>query len=185
MREVSEIKGRQEVTALNKEEIGVLVSSQALIEDYVDLETQLTPNGFDLTVASISEFSGPGALDFSNKERIIPQGRELAVEKINPQDKFGWWHLKKGAYKIKTNETVNLPRDLIAVASSRSSLLRMGGFTQTAAWDAGFKGKSEFILVVDNPAGMRIKQNARIVQLLFMRINAAREGYQGIYQDTK
>jgi dUTP pyrophosphatase len=170
---------------LNRQEIEKLVKENKLVSDYCNLDIQLTPNGFDLTVGSVLEFAGPGALDFSNKERIIPPAKELLPKKRAAQDKFGWWNLKKGAYKIRTNEVVNLPNDLIAFAFSRSSLLRMGAFTQNAVWDAGFKGKSEFILIVENPKGVRLKQNARVIQLIFMKINETSVGYQGIFQDKK
>ncbi len=168
---------------LNREEINRLIKEKRLIQGYIDLETQVTPNGFDLTVAGIYEFKGAGALDFSNKERVIPPDREIRPRKIKPVDKFGWWQLKKGVYKIKTNETVNLPNDLIAMAFSRTSLLRMGAFTQHGVWDAGFKGRSEFVLVIQNPKGIKIKQNARVAQLVFTKINETAQGYQGIYKN--
>lgn len=169
---------------LNKNEIEKLIRENKLIANYIDLATQLTPNGFDLTVSSICEFKEKGALDFSNKERVVPAQEEIMPQKENPQDKFGWWNLKKGAYKVKTNETVNLPNDLAAICFSRTSLLRMGAFTQHGAWDAGFKGKGEFILVIENQAGIRLKQNARIAQLIFLKINAVGQGYNGIYQES-
>ena len=168
---------------LNRKEIKRLIESDNLITDYCDLDTQLTPNGFDLTAAKIFEFSGSGAVDFSNKERNIPECRELAFKKENPDDKFGWWELEPGIYKVVTNETVKLPLDLIGVAYPRSSLLRMGAFTQTGVWDAGFNGVSEFVLVVANSRGIKLKQNARVAQLLFTKINETETGYSGIYQN--
>jgi dUTP pyrophosphatase len=168
---------------LNRQELKNLIENQGLITGYLDLDIQLTPNGFDLSAGKVFAFDSLGALDFSNKERRLPAGKEILPEKENPQDKFGWWQLKAGAYKIITNEVVNLPKDLIGIAFSRSSLLRMGAFTQTGVWDAGFRGKSEFILVVGNPLGIKLKQNARVVQLMFTKVNATEQGYDGIYQD--
>lgn len=171
--------------ALNRDEINSLIKEKELISGYVDLEVQLTPNGFDLTLERIFEFDSPGAVDFSNKERLIPKGKELLPEKQKPLDKFGWWTMKPGAYKALTNETINLSNNLIAVSFPRSSLLRMGAFTQTGVWDAGFRGKSEFILVVQNQHGIKLKQNARLIQLVFLKINEINNGYQGIYQSKK
>ena len=168
---------------LNGLQIQRLIKQKALITDYLNLDIQLTPNGFDLTAGSVFEFTSPGILDFSNKERMVSQTREIQPEKKDPKDKFGWWNLKKGAYKIKTNENFNLPKDLVVIAFPRSSILRMGAFTQTAVWDAGFKGKSEFILVIENPQGLNLKQNARIIQVIFIRINKTNLGNQGIYQE--
>jgi len=169
---------------LNQEKIRSLIQEKNLVEDYLSLEVQLTPNGIDLTAAFVFEFDTPGAIDFSNKERVVPKAKEILPQKENPQDKFGWWKLAKGTYKIKTNEVINLPKDLMAIAFPRTSLLRMGAFTQHGIWDAGFMGKSEFILVVENPYGIKIKQNARIAQLVFVRIKETGGGYQGIYQGT-
>jgi len=168
---------------LNRQEIEKLIREGGLISDYKDIDTQLTPNGFDLSVSDIFEFDAPGALDFSNKERKLPEGKKMPPDKQNPEDKFGWWELKKGVYKVRTNETVNLPKDLIALAFSRTSLLRMGAFTQHGVWDAGFRGKGEFVLVVENPRGIRLKQNARVAQLVFTRINETSHGYEGIYKE--
>ncbi|MBI4972395.1 MAG: deoxyuridine 5'-triphosphate nucleotidohydrolase [Candidatus Omnitrophica bacterium] len=165
---------------LNREEILGLIKKNNLVQGYIDLDTQLTPNGLDLTAANIFEFERAGAIDFSNKERDIPKGKEILPQKQNPEDKFGWWHLKKGAYKIRTNETVNLTADLIALAFSRTSLLRAGAFTQHGVWDAGFQGRGEFVLVVENPKGLELKQNARVAQLIFLRINETKKGYTGI-----
>ena len=168
---------------LNREEIRSLVLTHKLIEGHIDLETQLTPNGFDLTASRIFAFDTPGELDFSNQERRLPVGKELYVQKRAPGDAFGWWDLPKGVYKVTTGETVSLPKDLIAMAFSRTSLLRMGAFCQHGVWDAGFKGRSEFILIVENPFGMKLKQNARVAQLVFVRIKETGHGYQGIYQN--
>ncbi len=167
---------------LNREEIKKLILEKNLVKDCIDLDTQLTPNGIDLTAGKVYEFASPGVLDFSNKERLLPECRQVVAEKLKSEDRFGWWVLKKGCYKVVTNETVTLPRNLIGVAFSRSSLLRMGAFVENGVWDAGFSGRSEFILVVENPQGMRMKENSRVIQLLFMPINETGQGYNGIFQ---
>ncbi|MFH1519847.1 MAG: deoxyuridine 5'-triphosphate nucleotidohydrolase [Candidatus Omnitrophota bacterium] len=166
---------------LNKKEIEQLIKEKGLVEEYINLDQQLTPNGFDLTVGKIFEFDSAGALDFSNSQRVIPQGKEFMPKKRCQEDKYGWWELSPGAYKARTNEVVNLPNNLAALGFSRTSLLRMGAFTQNGIWDAGFKGRGEFILVVSNSQGVSVKQNARLVQLMFISIDETEE-YQGIYK---
>lgn len=168
---------------LSKEEIKGLIEQKGLVSGFIDLSTQLTPNGFDLTVKSISAFGSAGSLDFSNKERKLPEFKELEPKKLKNTDQFGWWRLKKGCYKVLTNESVNIPNDLIAFAFSRSSALRMGAFVENAVWDSGFSGRSEFLLVVENPSGFNLKQNARVIQLVFLRTAGTQEGYNGIYKN--
>lgn len=167
---------------LNREEIRKLISERKLVSGFIDLEKQLTPNGFDLTVKEVHAFTTSGALDFSNKQRQLPEYRLVEPRKRDSGDKFGWWELSPGAYKVVTNEIVTLPNDMIGMAFPRSSLLRMGAGAQTGAWDAGFSGTSEFLLTVFNPKGVALKQNARVIQLLFARIVETEKGYDGIYQ---
>lgn len=167
---------------LNKDQIKRMIHKKRLIQGYIDLDKQLTPNGIDLTISSLSKFSQAGSLDFSNKERKLPQGEELLPQKESKESQYGWWSLASGAYKVKTNETVNLPNNLMALAFSRTSLLRMGCFTSHGVWDAGFSGRGEFILSVQNPEGVKIKENARLVQLVFMEIEET-QGYEGIYKN--
>ncbi len=169
---------------LTHAQIERLIAEQALLEGYVDLKTQLTPNGFDLTVEAVFAFDAAGAVDFSNQERSIPACRQLQPQRT-VGEQHGWWQLGRGAYKVKTNETVNLPPDLVALAFSRTTLLRMGAFTQHGVWDAGFRGKGEFVLVVENPAGIRLKENARVAQLVFIPVEAVAKGYSGIFQGLK
>jgi len=165
---------------LNKKEIKQRIEEKNLLEKYIDLETQLTPNGFDLTVGALFKFNGPGKADFSNKERVLPETEELIATKEKDEDPCGWWKLEKGVYKVRTNEIVNLPVDLVALSFSRSTFLRMGAYTQHGVWDAGFCGRGEFVLVVDNFYGIHLKQNARIAQLVFFPVSET-EGYQGCY----
>jgi dUTP pyrophosphatase len=147
-----------------------------LIEGYISWEHQLQQNGFDLTAHDVFRFSGAGKLDFSNKERVIPECEPVEFKDM-------WAHLEQGAYKVKTNEAVHLPKDVIAFAQSRSSLLRMGCHTASGFWDAGFEGKSEFLLVVSNPLGLNLKQNARVAQIVFIRLNSeADKGYAGKFK---
>lgn len=165
---------------LNNEQLEDAVEN-GLIEDYIDLETQLTPNGFDFTAAEIHRFKESGKLDFSNSEREIPETEKIEPVKKDEEDEYGWWHLQPGAYKIKTNEIVDLPENVIAFAYPRSSLLRMGCTIENGVWDAGYRGRSEFLLIVENEDGVEIKENARVNHIVFERIEET-EGYEGRYQ---
>ncbi|MFB6116088.1 MAG: deoxyuridine 5'-triphosphate nucleotidohydrolase [Candidatus Nanosalina sp.] len=167
---------------LNNEQLEEAVKN-GLIEDYIDLETQLTPNGFDFTAAEIHRFKESGKLDFSNSEREIPETEKVKPVKKDEEDDYGWWKLEPGAYKVRTNEIVDLPEDVIAFAYPRSSLLRMGCTIENGVWDAGYRGRSEFMLVVENEDGVEIKENARVNHIVFEKITET-EGYDGRYQNA-
>lgn len=167
---------------LNTQELREAVEN-GLVENFIDLETQLTPNGFDLTAAEIHRFKDSGKLDFSNSEREIPETEKIEPAKKNPEDEYGWWTLEPGAYKIRTNEIVDLPDDVIGFAYPRSSLLRMGCSIENGVWDAGFRGRSEFLLIVENEGGVEIKENARVNHIVFEKIQETDQGYEGRYTE--
>ncbi len=159
---------------LCKEDIRKLILEKKLIENYIDLEKQLQPNGFDCTLHSIYSLSGEGRIDFDNKERVLPKVKELEF-------KNDWIYLEEGFYKARINEVINLPNDVAALARPRSTMVRCGVNVLTAVWDAGYRGRSEVGLAVYR--GVWIKKNARIVQLVFFRLSGESEGYKGIYQN--
>lgn len=149
-----------------------------LIAGYLSLDEQLQPNGFDLSLAEIGTLVGAGAIGRTNADRALPDVRAIAF------GDDGWVELEPGAYQIVFNETVELPNDLMALGRPRSSVCRMGASVVTAVWDAGYRGRSTALLVVENRAGMRVQRDARLMQLVFFTLNAATsEGYAGAYQN--
>lgn len=160
-----------------------MVEEKSLIQDYIHLETQLQPAGFDLTADEIHCFRENGRLDFSNDERKIPETEKIEPVKKEEGDKYGWWKLEPGAYKVVMNEKVDIPEDMMGVAHPRSSLLRMGCTVGNAVWEPGYTGPGEFLLIVENPEGVEIKQNARLNQLTFEQIDKT-EGYDGRYHQA-
>ena len=150
-----------------------LSASPPLLEGLMDPSTQLQPCGVDLTVSTVSRFASGGAVDFDNKHRVLADREALTW-------KGGAIDLQPGPYHIVYNEIVNLPQDVMALAYPRSTLLRCGVTVFTAVWDPGYSGRAEALLVVHNPVGFRLYENARVVQLVFTRLGSQVESaYQG------
>ena len=124
-----------ESCVLTGNEIKELISRNKLIENYIDLDTQITPNGFDMTVREIHKIISGGAVDFSNEKRKLSE-----TEKLDFVD--GFVFLEKGAYKIVYNEIVNIPPNIVDLGRPRSTLLRCGANLGTAVWDRGHRGRS-------------------------------------------
>ncbi len=169
---------------LNRQQLKKRIEENNLIQDYIDLETQLTPQGFDLTAGEIHRYKGKGKLDFSNSEREISESEKIRPEKENEEDKYGWWHLEPGVYKVKMNEKVDIPETLAGLAFPRSSLLRMGCTVENAVWDSGATVKGSCLLRVENSDGISIKQNARFNQLIFYRVFEVEKGYSGRFSES-
>jgi dUTP pyrophosphatase len=163
---------------LSRQDIERLIGgTPPLITAMPDPDTQIQPNGIDITLEAVSTFSGAGTIAVSNSNRVLPENEELTF------DSDGFIHLEPGPYHVRFNEVVALPNWLMAYARPRSSLLRSGVAMHTAVWDAGYAGRGASLLVVYNPRGFRLEKDARIAQLVFHTLSdSTSAGYSGAYQ---
>ncbi|MFY9813261.1 MAG: deoxyuridine 5'-triphosphate nucleotidohydrolase [Dehalococcoidales bacterium] len=163
---------------LSKKDIKKLIQQNpSLVEGFIDLEQQLQPNGFDITLRDVAMLQNMGQIGRDNAQRRLP---DLAPLVFNNQ---GFMELLPGSYMITYNEIVHIPTDLMALARPRSSLLRCGASIGTAVWDAGYSGRSQSLMIVYNPNSFRVQKDARVAQLVFMTLSAETEGYAGKYQN--
>jgi len=152
------------------------IRKEELVSDYLH-DLQFQGAGVDLSLKEVRVFEGSGRIDFDNSKRKISESRKMEF------GSDGSIHLKAGCYKILYNEYVRIPSDCIALAFPRSSLLRCGAFLQCAVWDPGYEGRSESLLVVANQQGITFERNARVVQLVFFRLESkTAKKYRGKYQ---
>jgi dUTP pyrophosphatase len=164
-------------TVLDRDSIAALVSGDPpLVEAYLSLKEQLQPNGFDLTLCDVSKLTSPGSMGRDSHQRELSRAEGLDFSED------GWLQLSLGPYLITFNEIITLPLDLMALGRPRSSLLRSGVSIHTAVWDAGYRGRSQALLVAHHPLGYRVQQGARLLQLAFFRLaRPVGQGYQGKY----
>ena len=148
-----------------------MVLKKGLVSNYLNLETQLQPNGFDLTVRSVGRFTSSGVIDFDNSQRRLP---DIEVEHKTV--------LMPGAYSVDFNEKISLPADLMGICVHRSSVMRCGAAAVCGFFDAGYSGFGKTLLTVYNPNGLVLMANARVSQMVFFRLNPVSEGYRGHYQ---
>jgi dUTP pyrophosphatase len=164
-------------TVLGKQDILRLIRQEPpLIRDYINLEEQLQPNGFDLTLREVSMIQTGCQIGVSNTQRVLSTLSPLVFNGVD------YLELVAGAYVITFNEIVSLPRNVMALGAPRSSLLRCGVTINMAVWDAGYSGRGQALLVVYNPQSFRVQRNARIAQLVFFEMGDDTEGYSGAYQ---
>ena len=139
--------------------------------------SQVQPAGIDLTLHEVHNLSDAGEIDFDNSKRKISQTKKIEF------GNDGKLHLQAGCYKIIYNEYVEIPLDSAAFGYPRSSLLRCGADVRCAVWDPGYHGRSESLLLVHNPHGIVLHKNARVCQLVFLRMEEkAEKGYEGRYK---
>jgi dUTP pyrophosphatase len=156
-----------------------LAGTPPLLDQLTDLATQVQPHGIDLRLESVWRFASAGGIGRDapgGADRTLPDRDEMAF------DATGAVALAPGAYLVRFVEIVHLPTDLMALARPRSTLLRCGAALHTAVWDAGYEGRSEALLVVSNPHGLRLERGARVCQLVFFPLDAPGAAYTGAYQ---
>ena len=163
---------------LSREDIlELLGATPPLVENLCDVRQQIQPNGIDLTLKEVALFSSSGSLGPGNESRVL-SGTSLLVF-----DGLGRLDLLPGCYLVTYNEVVNLPKNIMALAMARSSLLRCGVTIHNAVWDAGYSGRSQSLMVVYNTQGFRLYRNARVVQMVFFFLSReVGQGYQGMFQ---
>ncbi len=154
----------------------LIAGKPPLIEGWLDLDAQVQPNGFDLTLREVAALTSAGRITVDNRRRQVSG---LAPLPFGEGDEI---ELSAGVYMVTYNEVVRLPKNIMALGRPRSSLLRCGVSVGTAVWDAGYEGRSQSLLIVYNPAGFRVQRNARITQLVFFELSGEAEGYKGKYQ---
>jgi dUTP pyrophosphatase len=164
-------------TILSKKDILDLINQKPpLVEDFIKLEEQVQPNGFDLTLREVASIQSEGKIGVSNSQRVLSK---LGSLDFDDQDNL---FLAPGSYVVTYNEIVHLPKKVMALGAPRSSLLRCGVTVHMAVWDAGYSGRSQSLLVVYNPQGFQIQKNARLAQLVFVELADETEAYNGAYQ---
>jgi dUTP pyrophosphatase len=166
------------LSILSREDIlEMLGATPPLVENLCDVQQQVQPNGIDLTLKEVALFSSSGSLGTGNENRVLSGTSQLVFDGLGRVD------LLPGCYLVTYNEVVNLPKNIMALAMPRSSLLRCGVSIHNAVWDAGYSGRSQSLMVVYNPQGFRLHENARIVQMVFFFLSReVAQGYQGMFQ---
>ncbi|WP_136716703.1 deoxyuridine 5'-triphosphate nucleotidohydrolase [Halorientalis salina] len=134
-------------------------------------DSQVQPNGVDLTLGAVFEQTSPGRLERDGK--TIGDRREL------DPDEDGVYRLPPGGYIVRYGETITIPEEHVGFLYPRSSLLRNSCMLDTAVWDAGYEGRGEGLLEVHYD--IELERGARIAQLVLA--GADHEGtYDGSYQ---
>jgi len=162
---------------LNKKQIlERLNHNPPIVSNIRDIKTQIQPAGLDLTLKEIYMFMSGGCIDFDNSCRFLSDTMKLGMESATK------YFIPKGVYHILLNETFNIPTDIVAFTTSRSSLQRCGATIYRGFFDPGFNGKGMVLLNVLNPSGITLFKDARICQMEFHIIDKT-DGYNGIYID--
>ncbi|PSP74690.1 dCTP deaminase [Halobacteriales archaeon QS_3_64_16] len=129
------------------------------VDGIVHEDTQLHEAGLDLTAAEIHDIDRPGEIDFGGDELEAAVSSPHETNRRNPEDDYTWWELGAGTYLLEYNERLASEGPL--VCQPRSELLERGGNHPTV-----FVRELSPIPLSVPPAGLHLKENARVSTLL-------------------
>jgi len=158
-------------------EIKKWIAQDKMIQNYINLDIQLQPNGFDLTIKDIMMFTDEREpyIDFANKNRRISSTIPILLA-------GGEYHLEQGIYLFRANEIFKMPDKVVGWGMPRSTLSRCGIVLNSAVLDAGYSGHLVFVMYI--PRAITFSKNARFVQMIFFKLNEApNQPYGGVYKE--
>jgi len=178
-----------------------MILKHGLVDDYEDLEKQITANGIDFRVGAVVEVVEAGTMRINKADCDMPKfgqvwamdGFEHVVSDIECGQKQvvpkgTLVELKKGVpYLFITCEKVNTPKDYNFTIQCRSSLFRMTqSVLATAFGEAGYRGVLTLMVVPVLDTGVDI--GVRFCQIVFSKLDSSSHyelQKEASYQDGK
>ncbi|MFQ5817574.1 MAG: dCTP deaminase [Terriglobia bacterium] len=141
------------------------------LKNLVSEKHQVHAYHVDLTACNIYGVNPTGEVDFGGSEYIPAQPAELRTHQKHSQDRYQWWELHHGAYRVEFNEALELADNEIALLETHERLLRAGA-SHPANFIRGHAAPLHTLLSVSS-ARIQIKQNARIATLRVFQLAPA------------
>lgn len=133
----------------------------SLIVEPFNLE-DLTPNGLDFRL-------GEELMDLEEGSKLLLK-EEVMLKPVH-------------RYLAVTLQRVQMPFDLIAMVSLRSTWARLGFQVPTTVVDAGYKGRLTLAFITGTKT-VKMKMGTKIWHLIFMECYSS-SGYKGKYQGSE
>ena len=164
---------------LGVDKLAKLVDSKKLVEELSERElTNPEGCGYDLRLSEVYKIKGDGFLGITERETC----KITSIAKYNHK-KTSSVTIKPGDfYLVKTIEKVNMPDNLVGIFKPRTTLQRMGLFLRTAQVSPGYSGELTFALTNVGPSTIKLELGARIVHLMFAKIDGKTALYRGQWQ---
>lgn len=157
-----------------------LVKEKKLVENLSERElTNPEGAGFDLRLGEVYKITGKKAF-LGVTERHTA---EVTLVKKYDLEKPSKIVIKPGDfYLVKTIEDVNMPENLTASITPRSTTFRSGLMLRTGNVPPGYCGGLTFGLVNEGPVTVTIEMGARFVHIQFSEVSGGGNMYRGQWQ---
>jgi deoxycytidine triphosphate deaminase len=156
-----------------------LVKKIKLVEGLSERElTNPEGAGFDLRLDEVYKISGKAFLGETHR-----QTADIKLIKKYDEKKKTSIKIKPGDFfLVKTIETVNMPQNLTANITPRSTIYRSGLFLRTGNTPPGYCGGLIFGLKNEGPVTVEIEMGARFAHIQFAQVHGGGNMYRGQWQ---
>jgi len=160
-------------------DLHALVKEQRLVESLSQRELENPEGaGFDLRVGELFEISGQGFLGV--EERETPDMTSVAKYEEGQTLEI---ILKPSTYYIiKTIESVNMPDNLLAIMTPRSTLFRSGIYVFGGQVPPGYAGELNMGIYNFRQEEFRLEMGSRVVHIMFFEVKGKGNMYRGQWQ---
>lgn len=164
---------------LGVEKILQLVKKKKLVENLSERELKNPEGaGFDLRIGELYEVKRKGFLGVEEREtpkiKLIAKYDEKKVKKVflEPQT----------YYLMKTVEKLNLPENLLAIFTPRSTLYRSGVYVFGGQSAPGYKGELTTGIYNFRDEEFELEMGARALHIMFFEVKGKSNLYRGQWQ---
>lgn len=156
-----------------------LVKEEKLVESLSERELNNPEGaGFDLRIGELYETKGKGFLGV--EERETPE-IEL-VAKLDPEKKESVFLKPKVYYLMKTVEKINMPNNLLATFTPRSTLFRSGLYIFGGQISPGYSGGLTMGIYNFSEEEFELELGARVLHIMFSEVKGETNLYRGQWQ---
>ncbi len=156
-----------------------LVEKEKLVENLSERELKNPEGaGFDLRIGELYEISGKGFLGI--EERATPEMKLIAKYEEEKLAKVELQH--RTYYAMKTIESVNMPDNLLAIMTPRSTLFRSGVYIFGGQTPPGYKGGLTMGIYNFRDTPFELEMGARVVHIMFFKVEGESTLYRGQWQ---
>lgn len=164
-----------------------LVKRIKLVENLSDRELDNPEGaGFDLRLGEVYKISGDAFLGETHRKtaeiELVVKYLKSTDDRRTNRDRQSITIKPGDFYLVKTIESVNMPQNLTASITPRSTTYRSGLFIRTGNVPPGYCGGLIFGLKNEGPVTCEIEMGARFVHIQFSEVKGGGSMYRGQWQ---
>lgn len=164
---------------LGAKELLQLVKEKKLMEGLCERELT-TPEGagFDIRIGELYKIKGKGFMGVTERETpdmelVVKYEEGKTIKAVLEPQVY---------YLMKTIEKVNMPNDLLAISTPRSTLFRSGVYIFGGQVPPGYCGELSMGIYNFRNEPFELEMGARVLHIMFSEVKGESNLYQGQWQ---